>query len=390
MDILSQSPAALAGGLALLVTTLVQRALPALGQIREQLAADKVMAQEKLAQKQQDAVKASQALGQLGATKALAEMEANAESELKIFEQKEAKLKELKKNGAAFSQKLNETLKKDIQEVTQFEVNQLKIAADARVAAAEAALKKIRGTSAKQEGKREAARGEIGAAKAEQEAVTALGATVQAEAEYSKAQKQLIDQHVEKMQMGRQYQSLVKAEQKLIVEAKRSEIVANMAYNTSLLGISDAFKIMQAEMNAAGNVGGKVSLALRGIAAGIGTLISGALGAIGTIIQVVTAAIAAFGIIDSLFSNNRKETQAFSDAIDQSESSIKNATKTIELYESKNQNSIQSTVALGTAFGELADSMETAVKRFEKMMAASNTWDKFWDRVKGVFGYGKA
>ncbi|NBS40815.1 MAG: hypothetical protein EBS73_16500, partial [Betaproteobacteria bacterium] len=232
VDILSQSPAALAGGLALLVTTLVQRALPALGQIREQLAADKVMAQEKLAQKQQDAVKASQALGQLGATKALAEMEANAESELKIFEQKEAKLKELKKNGAAFSQKLNETLKKDIQEVTQFEVNQLKIAADARVAVAEAALKKIRGTSAKQEGKREAARGEIGAAKAEQEAVTALGATVQAEAEYSKAQKQLIDQHVEKMQMSRQYQSLVKAEQKLIVEAKRSEIVANMAYNT--------------------------------------------------------------------------------------------------------------------------------------------------------------
>ncbi|NBW16382.1 MAG: hypothetical protein EBR82_51220, partial [Caulobacteraceae bacterium] len=61
-----------------------------------------------------------------------------------------------------------------------------------------------------------------------------------------------------------------------------------------------------------------------------------------------------------------------------------------ELYESKNQNSIQSTVALATAFGELADSMETAVKRFEKMMAASNGWDRFWDNVKGMFGYGKA
>lgn len=392
-ELLSKSPSALAGGLVLLAATLVKRAVPALTQIRENLDAERKAAQALVAKKKEDTVAAGAALGQLAFNKVKADMEANAESELRIFERKEAKLNELKQQGLTYSKQLNELMKKDIYDISQSEVDAAKQAARDRLKAAKDAHKELMflqkqgfTVSAEDMGK---AKSERLAAQSEYGAVTALDRTVKAEQNFVNAQKTLIDQYKEKLQLTDQFKSLVAAEEKMVISAKRSEILANMAYNTSLIGIRDSYKLMVAEAEAAGNIGNLATLKLKAIAVGIGSIITSALGAIGTIIQVITGLIAGFGLLDAALSKNSKETQQFNDAIGNSESSINAARKAMELYEKKNEDSIKSTVAMANAFGELTDSMEVSIKKFDKMVQNANWWDDLTDKVKGLFGFGR-
>ena len=391
-DLLSKSPTVLTGGLLLLISTLVKQALPALTQYRESLDAERKKAQDLVAKKKSDTAAAGQALGELASKNVLRDMEANAESELRIFEDKEKQLNQLKKRGVNYSKELNVLLQKDIHDINQQEVEDAKKVAKARVDAATKAYNEMRRLEKKgvytEAPAKQAIKEEMSSARLEMATVTSLERTTKAEENYTIAREKGIAAEINRLELSRQYQGLVKAEEKMVLQAKRSQILANMAYNTSLIGIVDAFKLMSAEADAAGNVGNRFTLGLRAGIAGLGAMITGALGAIGMIIQAITAAVAVFGLFDAAFTKNSKETEKFNSAIDNSESSIKAVTSAIELYEKKSEDNIKSTVALAGAFSELSDSMETSIKRFEKMQDAAGGWDMFWDKVKGVFGYG--
>ena len=305
-----------------------------------------------------------------------------ADSELKIFEQKEAKLNELKKNGANFSKELNQALKKDIHEITKTELDSLKVISDRRIKDAQDKLKLAKTTGTPEE--KTLARQGYREAVVEGQTVRALQNTVTAERNYISAQKSAIDSEKERLKLTREYQSLVKSEEQLVVQAKRSGIVANMAYNTSLIGIIDSFKILRAEMNSSGDVGNKLTLSLRGAAAGIATKITSLFGTVGKIIEIVTYIIGAFSILDSLISINQKETQKFSQAVDQNNESIKTVTNTIQLYEKRSENSIRSTVALANAFTNLSDSAENTIDKFKKMQDTTGSLSSFKERILGL------
>jgi hypothetical protein len=392
-EILSKSPGALAAGLATIVAILVRQAVPALGEFRAGLAKSADDALKEAKGKQGDAYEARKQLDKL----VQRDVEALADRELKVLEQKEAKVLELKKSGYKFSQELNTALSKDIAELSRQDIDAAKAKAQQlREQASQAS--KLYGKT----GSMPTAGGRVSVAElrqqaaAETETVRALEAHYDAERKLLKVSAEHEVTARQRLEGTRAYQKLQSEVASLEQSAKKRAIVSNMAYNTSLVGIANAYKLMAAEVEQA-FPGEKATdkfnrgmLMARGAVAGVASAIGSAASRMLGWLQYVTLAIAIFELLDSWLTKNAKQTEAFNNSITASEESIKNVTRTIENYEKKGQNTIKSTVALANAFVELADSMEDSIKKFDRMQLNAGLWDRMWDRIKGAFGFGKA
>ena len=376
VKILAESPGALGAGLAALIALLLKQAIPAITQVRASMAASADAALQAAKGKQGDVLNARKQLNRLIER----EVEASADKELKILEQKEARVNELKAQGHKFSKQLTEALKKDIVDLTE---------QDIKAAKAQAQRLQTRAARSTDEGFK-------ARAKAEMETVTALEAHYKAEQNLTDVKVRNRDEITKTVQATKQYQSLQKEVTSLEEAATKKSIVSNMAYNTSLVGIGNAWKLMGAEIQDSGlklEKFDKGILLLRGGFAGLVGIVSTLGAAINRAFFVITSVIAIIEVLDSFFSKNEKQAKAFEASIDGAKSSVENATRTIDNFESKTalgKNSIRSIGAMTNAFGELAQSLETVTKKFEESMNSMGGWDRAWDRIKSIVGLGTA
>jgi microcompartment protein CcmK/EutM len=174
----------------------------------------------------------------------------------------------------------------------------------------------------------------------------------------------------------------------------KSNIKLATADNAATLGSREAFRLLREEIsktnfNAFTKGMMTVSGAMTIATSKVGSLIS----AFQPWLMLIGLASAALVIMDSYLTNSAKESEAFSDSLSLVESALKAVDKTLEVialktpFEKFTAETIQ---ARANALVELNSSLRSAVYNFERLQAAQNGWDKFWDGLWDVVGKGSA
>lgn len=113
--------------------------------------------------------------------------------------------------------------------------------------------------------------------------------------------------------------------------------------------------------------------------------------AFGFIGAAVAAAYGVFEVLNAIFSKNEKQVLAFSEAIDQSSSSVETLNSTLELISKKDpfaRLSPESIQATANALNGLSVSIQNVVNKLAKADAAAVPFDRFVDSIKDLFGIG--
>jgi hypothetical protein len=103
----------------------------------------------------------------------------------------------------------------------------------------------------------------------------------------------------------------------------------------------------------------------------------------------IGVAIAAFEILDSIFSKSAKQTEEYKNALSNLNDSFDNTRRTLDAINTKDPLSyfsVESIQAKATALGELTGSLDNVILKFNKVQEAQGPWDKFWDGIWGVVG----
>ena len=375
---LSQSPAALGTAIAALVGILIKQAIPALGQFKAGLAESAATALDNSLRKAEDATAALSKLRDIN----MVDINNKLDDQVNAVDRAEQKILETRKKGI----RKNSALYRATNEVDPAKVAEKDLKAIDRQAAG------LRADAAK------ATSAAIAKGlKAEADGYSDLTTSIRAyQAGVLKADdiaKASIADNVNGMGRWSAAALTVRAAETAKNNAIKSSIVSNAAYNSSLVGITGAFKLMQAEIKTSGLVlgaFGRTALYVKGALAILGGFVGTMLGALGGVMQIIGLVVAAFSMLDGVLSKAGKETEAFSGAIDRLEGASKTVTDTIERMYKGNVFSLESMQAQANATIELADSMEGLAKSATKALDAVNAspWDKFKDIVKGAFGGG--
>ena len=375
VDLLAKSPTALALGLGAVIAILLRQAVPAITQLRAGLAAAADDALKEAKGKAGDALRAREQLNKL----IEARVEQSADNELRILEEKEAQLEGLKKKGYKVSEGLNNALKKDIVDLTNTEL-------EAARKSVEAAEKKARRKNASEDTKNQA--------KIERETYAALEAQYNAEQKLVQVKEQNRAGIVQQLEATREYKVLQSSVRDLEEKATKRAIINNVAYNTTLVGVVNAFKLMKMEIEASSLALGRMGTAVLYVRAGVAALI-GLISTLGRAINAAFAIIATvgavFSVFDSIFSKNEKQARAFDSAIDAVGESVNNVNRTVDLLEAKGafgSNLIARSNAVSNAFGEIADSAQAAIVAANKAKEAMSGWDEIKDSFFSLFGGG--
>ena len=371
VDLLSKSPTALVAVLAGIGSVLLKQAIPALGEFRAGLEKNAELAGKIAQGKAGAALAAKEQLGRL----VEARVESAADDQIQAFAVAEAKLNRLAQSGAIrTSSKIRDILKKDLEYITSEDI-----------AKAESSIKRLESMAKKDPSKK-------ASAEAEREVLTVLKSTIASE-QSLEATKDRIRTATEKNLLNqREYQKVMKATADYEKSAKEKAIISNVAYNSSILGMTNAWTLMKAEIEASGlklTAFGKGVLFVRaGIASLIGFL--GTLGsAVNTAFAVFATIAAVFSILDGILSKNTKETERFKSAIDAAGESVSNTARTLDSMSSKSgftESNIKNTQALSNAFTELSDTATSAIQATRLLKEASSPWDNFWNSVFSVVG----
>jgi hypothetical protein len=366
VSLLSQNPVALGSGLLAVASVIIKQALPAIGQFKEGLktSADAALAAAK--NKAGDAVRAREQLNRLIEAK----VEASADFELKKFEALEAQLTGLKEGGIRKRSALYRVLEKDIVDITDKEIRN-----------AERSVKALEGRAVK-----DPSLG--GVAQLERSTLEQLKSTIAAEEKLTALRVQNRGAIEQQLQSTGQYARLQKQVSDYELKARKDSIIANTAYNSSLLGIRASWQLFRAEVAAA-------DLQLKLIPASV-LLIRGAMASLTAVVAtlgaglnkaffIITIATTAFAILDAVFSKAAKEIQKFDNALDTSKDSVDNVKRTLDALKDSTgveQSTIQTTFALSNAMTELADTTKAASKALEEASQASGWWDNMWESIK--------
>ena len=233
VELLAKSPTALALGLSAVVALLLRQAVPAITQLRQGFAAAADTALQEAKGKAGDALRAREQLNKL----IEARVEASADRELAILEEKEAKLAALKARGYKVNETLNNALKKDIVDLSTTELQ----AVEKSVQAQERKASRKNASKASQE-----------QAKVERETFDALKAQYDAEQNLVTVKAQNRQGIQKQLEATREYKILQTSVRDLEEKAAKRSIINNMAYNTSLVGIINSFKLMSMEIENSG------------------------------------------------------------------------------------------------------------------------------------------
>ena len=183
---------------------------------------------------------------------------------------------------------------------------------------------------------------------------------------------------------------------KLNLASAKRNILSNVAETNAILGPTAALKQLREETS---------KLDTNRISKGFTTLkgsLSIVSGAVGTAVNAFSMwgqAIALVGvgvaILDGWMSKSAKEADAYAKAINNTESSFDNITRTLELIEKKTPLeafSIESLQAKANALNDLNDSLKDTIFKFDKLQSAMGDWgwDRFFDGIWDLFGKGSA
>ena len=362
VELLSSSPTLLGTAIAGLSLALVKQALPAIGQFKEELRSSADFAAELAKSKAADAEVARNKVS------ALIEREAERRADIQVqaVEDAEARMNELRKKGYAKDSATAKALAKDLDDVGPKDYKKME---------AEAQDYAKKGLHAEAEAVRDVSFALQQSKKAEHEL------------RIEKA-KNIID--IENEKTGRSQLGLtIAAADAAQIESTKRKIVSDAAYNTSLIGMSHSWTLLKADIDASGlalTKFDKAMLMLRGsagIAIGVLTSLGAALNAaLGWIGLIITA----FSLLDALLSKNAKEMSAFDSAVDQSDNSLKNMIRTLEVLAKKGGftgASIEGISALANSVGEANDTLEKLIATSEK--AKDSLADSRWARIKDFF-----
>jgi hypothetical protein len=383
VSLLASSPGALAGALAVLGTVLLRQAIPALTEFKAGLAGAADAATEVAKGKAEDAKAARARIDK----DIIAEVENRAAKEIDAVDRAEQKIRDLRKAGYKKDSLAARLLSQDLDDIRKEDLaKQEEIARRLESRATRMAADPAADPKAVQNAQR--------AAEANREVVTTLTSAKVAQEEFFKTEKRLIEQ-AETAAKGRSIYGLtIQASLNAQDAATKKSIVSNAAYNASLIGMTGAFRLMNAEIAKAGLTLNFFQLGLLKAKAGIamlvgvvGTLsavINGLLGAIGMIAAVI-------GIFDSVFSKASKEMDAFNSVLTKVDDAAANAARTLAHLDKKGgyaTGTIDGISAMANAFVELASSAKEAVDSATVALAKMGTWDKIKDAIFSTFGGG--
>lgn len=387
-ELLSKSPVALAAAIVGIATVLLKQALPAVGQIRDQLKLNAQAAvdtakkfensfddkfQAKLASRfkipdlEKDLLKAETALAKLAREPAA---------------KTPASLVKLKTVSTLVSDPENETNLKRV--ITLMDRKQAQLDTN------------LRGTKQLNAAQRTQATEEIEflgkeIAKAK-EITAAINARTNAQKALNNA-NQLAESRAGQP-IGRLDPEIIagKKLKNLQSKADRSQIISNVAESTSIIGIKDSMALLNKEIAEKGITGwNKWSTVAKGAVVSVFTRVSGIISAFSGVGSVIAGAVAAFQVLDTIFTKNSKQAAVFNDSLESVESSVKNVKATLATIAEKdplNRLSVESTQARANAMLDLSNSVAKAVSSFYEVDKAAGIWDAGWDKIFSVFGKG--
>lgn len=393
LELLSKSPTALAAALGLIATTLLKQAIPAITQWRNNLEAATTTARN-------------------------AAIEANKQRTSK------RSLKDINE-AVAFEDKRAASIERTVTAYAALEENTRKTVKTARLLR-EVTLEKVTEEQIKALEKQEKARGKLtlmddaASAASKRRQAAAMEEAKQIKALTAALRELLLIQEEEKVIYALPKNSIAKAKgyfsndsvndriaDRLVGKSQQANILGSVSSNFNDKGMKQSFKDLFASIgNARKGItdannsfadGAKkmwalnaASTALKGsltiLAQGFTTLLA----SMTAVIFYVGLAIAAFQILDSIFSTNSKQAEKFSSSLDTLNGAIENAGRTIDAIDSKGLDkiiSIESTNAIANAFYELTNSIGTTVKAYKDLEKASSWWDDSIDWIKKVLPF---
>lgn len=371
-EILASSPNALAAGMVALSAIIIKQALPAVGEFKQGLAEAAETSASIAKQRVDDAASAHAKIISINTAEVNAiEDQYNALADVQINAQKritDLRGKDLRKSSSAYK-----LLNADVETVTEAELKRTEVIAD-----------------------RLAKRGLTEEAKGYREIVTAVRAQIKAEDDLVK--KELSNQAFKDKIAKAEGTGIAGLTSKLAIEAQNTAIkkslISNAAYNASLIGMKGAHTILNAEIaksNLALTATQTIMLRARAsiamYSAVIGTLTS-AFMKLTNVLQVIGVVSAVFGILDSMFSKNAKNAEAFQQAFDQVADSVKNVEKTVaHLTKHTLQGTVAGISSSAQALNDLTNSMvklSDAAKKNKTEM--TGVWDILGDAISSAWG----
>lgn len=357
---LSQSPTGLLVAVTAIGAAIVKQAIPAIGEYKKSLSEAADFAEARWKKRADEAAQVEKARY----SDLIQKAEMAAEMEIDAVDNAVAEITQIRDKQFKKGTKGYEILSKASQDVTQDELNYLKTL-----------------------GARYAAQGKMELASKYDAATEAIKRSIAAEQNFAK----IIDGVNQKVKERQPiYTELGMAQRKL--ESAQQFGIAKRAVSTaseeaSIMGMRDAWAGLNKTV--ADNslkpipalfarVGGAISIAT--------TKLTGLLGAFSSIGVYVGIAATAFSMLNSLFSANVKETEAFNKSVQDATETTKTATGVFEKF--GNALTTESLIAKSNAIDGVATSINTTVSALEKADKVANFWDRQIDLVKSIFGYG--
>jgi hypothetical protein len=375
---LSENPKALALALGALGVALVKQALPAIGQFKAGLRAAADESAELAQSKAKDAVAAQAALNKIASDAATQTANKSAAAIADSADRlKKANLFRMDSVQELFAQDLTALSKENLAAVNK------------SIADVEQQAKSIRRQieTAKKEGEGPT---RIAVLKEQEAALLSYTATIQNSVKEEQKLAALEDKR----------STMVALNQRIASEAYsksvKDKIVANAAYNGSLVGLTGAIKLMNAELAASGlqlSAFGRAALFARAGITALAGAITTVMASLAGVMNIIAIIGAVFATLSSVLSKNSKEMDAFSGSVNAVDESLKNLDRTLAAINEKpfgEQFSTKSLMASSTAVNEISNSIAALTKNTLEAGKAASGFDKAWESIKSVFGGGRA
>jgi hypothetical protein len=367
VNLLSASPTALLGIVGMLGTSLIKRALPAIGEFRkglEQTAeASKLAATARAA----EAVAAQQSIN-----KQIIELEAEAaDARVDAVNSAERRILNLRTNGLNNAKSIYKLLEQtqDIKKIsdTRFERTEKVISG-----------RESQGKITKEE------------ADAAREAISTLKSAKQAALEFEETGPRL-RQNLEDQKKGwGTLGQTIRISEAAYRKATSDMIVSNAANAGSQLGVITGFKLMQAQMKDEKVTGlSKAFTYLKGSMALAGGAAATFLGVLGPILELINLVVTAAGLLYGALTNTAEESKATADALTSFGDAAKNVDATLENISKKTaleQFNPQSVTAKANAVAGLSDSLRKVFETARNELKAMSGLDVAIDIVKMLWG----
>lgn len=167
----------------------------------------------------------------------------------------------------------------------------------------------------------------------------------------------------------------------LRLKGTKDSIVATAAEDAQVIGVRGSMVLLHQEIEKNGLKGwDKWSTVARGATSAIFSRLGQIVGSLGYVGQAVGLAIGAFELLNAVFSTNERQQQAYNTTLENTTNTIEQAQKSLELYSKKASTafSLDATTAYANSIDGITTSLESQVEAFKKLEKSSSIWDKLF------------